>query len=116
METGRIVVQLLALLPCSKMVLSSNPSMGSFCMEFACSLCVELLTVLWLPSKSKNMTVTLIGLSKIPLGISVCACAIDCPVCLYTSRGTHCIFTRFSDFSGKMSLLMSSFLETELTE
>ncbi|MEQ2280268.1 hypothetical protein AMECASPLE_017990 [Ameca splendens] len=111
METGRIVVHLLALLPCSKMVLSSNPSMGSFCMEFACSL-----WVLWLPSKSKNMTVTLIGLSKIPLGISVCACAIDCPVCLYTSRGTHCIFTRCSDFSGKMSLLMSSFLETELTE
>ncbi|MED6239235.1 hypothetical protein ATANTOWER_003810 [Ataeniobius toweri] len=32
-----MVSQLVALLPCSKKVLGSTPSQGSFCMEFACS-------------------------------------------------------------------------------
>ncbi|MED6287018.1 hypothetical protein CHARACLAT_012159 [Characodon lateralis] len=48
---GCMVAQLVALLPCSKEVLGSIPSLGSFCMEFACSpcACVGFHWVLWLP-------------------------------------------------------------------
>ncbi|MED6255513.1 hypothetical protein ATANTOWER_010813 [Ataeniobius toweri] len=48
---GCTVAQLVALLPCSKKVLGSIPSRGSFCMEFACSprACVGSHQVLWLP-------------------------------------------------------------------
>nr|XP_054606372.1 uncharacterized protein LOC107376075 isoform X2 [Nothobranchius furzeri] len=38
-EKGCAVMQWLELLPCSKKVLGSRPSLGSFCMEFACSPC-----------------------------------------------------------------------------
>ncbi|MEQ2255302.1 hypothetical protein ILYODFUR_012504 [Ilyodon furcidens] len=34
-----MVAQLIVLLPCSKKVPGSIPSLGSFCMEFACSPC-----------------------------------------------------------------------------
>ncbi|MEQ2316676.1 hypothetical protein AMECASPLE_034961 [Ameca splendens] len=56
------VVQLVALLPCSKKVLGSIPGLGSFCMEFAASYSG------FLP-QFKDMPVRLIGLSKLPLGV-----------------------------------------------
>lgn len=34
------VAQLIAPLPCSKKLMDSNPSLGTLCIEFACSLCV----------------------------------------------------------------------------
>ncbi|MEQ2223175.1 hypothetical protein ILYODFUR_034115 [Ilyodon furcidens] len=57
-------------------------------MEFACSprACVGSLWVLWLPPTVQNMTIRLIGLSKLPLGVSLsCVLSRDglatCPGC-----------------------------------
>ncbi|MEQ2309855.1 hypothetical protein AMECASPLE_002782 [Ameca splendens] len=68
-----MVVQLVALLSCSKKVLGSDPTLQSFCMEFACSACacVGSLQVLQLPPTVQKH-VRLIGLSKLTLGMSVC--------------------------------------------
>ncbi|MEQ2267338.1 hypothetical protein XENORESO_004583 [Xenotaenia resolanae] len=63
----------MAMLPCSKKFPGSNPGLGSFCMEFACSpVHVWVLTGSsgFLP-QSENMTVRLIGLSKCTLGVCV---------------------------------------------
>ncbi|MEQ2257832.1 hypothetical protein ILYODFUR_038858 [Ilyodon furcidens] len=69
--------QLVALLSCNKKVVGLTPGQGSFCMEFACSLHGY---SGFLP-QSKNMTVRLIGFSKLPLGVHECVCVV-CPVCV----------------------------------
>ncbi|MEQ2251209.1 hypothetical protein ILYODFUR_008552 [Ilyodon furcidens] len=80
-----MVLQSVALLPCSGKVLSSTCSLGSFCVEFACSP-----VHVWVFSRysgflpqSKNMTVRFIGLSKMPLGVNGCvhgclSCVLPC--------------------------------------
>ncbi|MEQ2245968.1 hypothetical protein ILYODFUR_033571 [Ilyodon furcidens] len=78
-----MVAQLVALLPCSEKILSSTPGR---------SLSAWSLHVLpvhaWVLSgysgflpQSKDMTVRLIGLSKLALGVNG-ACTVVCPACL----------------------------------
>ncbi|MEQ2193134.1 hypothetical protein XENOCAPTIV_024428 [Xenoophorus captivus] len=75
------VAQLVALVPYSKKVLGLTPGCGSFCMVFACVGSHSG----FLP-QAKNMTVRLIGLSKLPLGMNGCmygclSCvSLCCPV------------------------------------
>ncbi|MEQ2240890.1 hypothetical protein ILYODFUR_019723 [Ilyodon furcidens] len=80
LHCGCVVVQLVALLPCSKKVMGLTPSLGSL-LHGVCMFS------LWMhgfylgtPASSHSMTVRFIGLSKLPLVMSVCM--IVCPVCL----------------------------------
>ncbi|MEQ2297340.1 hypothetical protein AMECASPLE_033787 [Ameca splendens] len=75
---GCTVEQLVGLLPCSKKVLGSTPSWGSF---FVFSPWGLPRYSSFLP-QSKNMTVRLFGLSKLPLGMNECVYSCLSCVCV----------------------------------
>ncbi|MED6282051.1 hypothetical protein CHARACLAT_027985, partial [Characodon lateralis] len=74
-----------SLLPCSEKVLGSTPGQGSFCMA---AWSVHVLPVhAWVLTGysnflplSKDMTVRLTGLSKLPLGVCLSCMSLCCPV------------------------------------